>query len=369
MPHGYARAVYSLSDDVDMASLAASIDEGCREWPAFFILDAGLIAVTEEVLAILQSKGLLLGAQPLPMLLHKVGSKKLKRLEPPQYYWFRPFEVGQIASRRVDGLGEPSPTGLFRRYQIAPGCSPTGLFRGCGGNAILCSVELIQAARAAGLKGFWFSPVDVIGADSLTWIVDYLGKNWPPEWWPEGFTPDPRNIRSVGADALVAPLGVAAPPRIENRPRQSNPDTCLISLADVKKLKLRVEDEGYDTELTAEVPLNRPLYDCDTLAVSVVIEDEDNFPKSSQITEAVQGILKLFERVLPEIEKRIRAQFELGDPAQTEALLAGLHSPSLLFTAHELASPIRWSFVVEGDPMAVHVEFERLEIVNVWAGD
>ena len=159
-------------------------------------------------------------------------------------------------------------------------------------------------------------------------------------------------------------------PRSEAKPtrrRPIDPSGWLISMADVEKLKLKQDDEACG--LIAEVPLNRPLYGSDTLKVIVIIDDEEAAPKRSVIKESAQGVLNFLERALPDIESRIKAEVTTPGAGDTEAGLANLHSPSLMFTAEEIENPLRWSFVVEGDPVAVHVEFERLTIVDVWSGD
>lgn len=347
--------------------------EKWKKWQPLLFWDYGIVLLRADAHARLQENGYDV-AEFRPVEILAVNGHEAPALCAPKYLWAYPaptvklrkefvtIERGIWAGQTRDRfLPEELPAGGENKR--APFCwdrlHPT---------IVLCEAELVALARREKWNHLYFRPIDLSSYDE-PFSVEYTGTSWPPRWWPEGFTPDLRNIRTVSEDAIVAPLGAAPAPKVENRPRQPTPEACLISLADVEKLKLQVEDQGWETVLTAEVPLNRPLYDSDTLDVSVVIEDEDNVPKRSQITEAVQSILKLLERVLPEIEKRIRAQFELGDPAQTEELLASLHSPSLSLAAHELASPIRWSFVVEGDPLAVHVEFERMDIVDVWVGD
>lgn len=356
--------------------LGARVYFETRDWPAFMVSSSGILACTESVFSELLGKGMARATAALDLPLVQIESERRNIPPPPRYKWLYPEEHDAIESCRVDDAGHPSSEGRFHRYLMAGPSLPSGIFRPRNGRHILCSIEFLCLARANNWKGLWFSPSDIAGDAALEWGIDYLGKQWPPQWWPAGHEPHPLNAVDSempdvrpGKDAPGrSSVDGHSPPR-QTRLRKPDPDGRLISLADVLKLKLRAEGPGLDEELAAEVPLNRPLYGSDTLGVSVVIENEHTAPKRAEIKEAVQGILNLFERVLPEIEKRVKDELTTGDPAQTEALLAGLHSPGLLFMADQLGSPIRWSFVVEGEPLAVHVEFERLDIVDVWAGD
>lgn len=75
---------------------------------------------------------------------------------------------------------------------------------------LYCDAKLVLAARRRGLTNFWFRPVDLPDKDNPDafeppFRIDYLGEQWPPQWYPKGFEPHPNNlVDDIPSDPLRA---------------------------------------------------------------------------------------------------------------------------------------------------------------------
>ena len=62
----------------------------------------------------------------------------------------------------------------------------------------ICSINVLLVARQFHWPRFLLSPLDYFMPDSpshdVDFAVDYLGKQWPPKWYPDGFEPHPNNL-------------------------------------------------------------------------------------------------------------------------------------------------------------------------------
>lgn len=70
-----------------------------------------------------------------------------------------------------------------------------------------CSRKVVDLARKDRWSNLATAPMDIlrsqffIGKDKFR--IDYLGKKWPPQWYPEGYEPHPNNLEEV--DDLPSP--------------------------------------------------------------------------------------------------------------------------------------------------------------------
>lgn len=60
-----------------------------------------------------------------------------------------------------------------------------------------CDMALVLLARTVGATNFHFAPLDLPDhpdASVAPFKIDYAGRNWPPQWYPDGFEPHPNNL-------------------------------------------------------------------------------------------------------------------------------------------------------------------------------
>lgn len=366
-PHGFyyepvEPAVYgyrTLSDPDEWAGpLTAIIYEG-KKWTQFadFFSRAGCIS--QDVAQVFQQKTS--GFRLNPISFAEIKPKVLSRHSAPNYHW---FEFPQrIETEEIVQLSEG---GLFSNSTIPPEI----LYRNIQGQGfVFCDFRFIKLARAYIWKDLFFCPIDV----SDNWSVDYLGKQWPPQWWPEGYEPHPSNVIEADipdikvGEGLVGEFAPVEAPKPKRKPVRA--DGPLLSPAAIRGLKLEEGDYGFE----GEVPLSRPLYGAETLAVSISIEgtelDEDGPRlKKSLLKSKAQAALARLEPHLPQIHARL---LEEGRPyAPTpEAFVETLHDPALLLMAEHFDQGEKWSFVVESDTVGLHFEFDGDTLLDVWSGD
>jgi hypothetical protein len=216
-----------------------------------------------------------------------------------------------------------------------------------------------------------FSPLDWKFVSN--WSIDYLGKQWPPQWWPDGYEPHPSNVIEAEVpdvkvgEGLVGELAPA--PAKAGKAKPVKNDGPLLSASAIRGLKLE-ESGGY--ELAGEVPLSRPLYGAETLSITVGLdgdgEEEDAaFFSPSRFKKTAQAILSRLEPLLPLIHAKL---LEEGAPhaSSPEAFVESLHSPSILLTGESLGDDL-WSFVVESDVVGLHLDFQGDRFLEISAGD
>jgi hypothetical protein len=61
------------------------------------------------------------------------------------------------------------------------------------GVGLICTMKVLLIAREEKWKHLEFNPIDNVDND-VDFAVDYLGKQWPPKWYPDGFEPHPNNL-------------------------------------------------------------------------------------------------------------------------------------------------------------------------------
>lgn len=357
---------------LDMPNLGGSIYFDTKEWPPFLVSNLGIVACTQKVLEKLGRLTNEAKIVDLPIIRVESEKKKIPPIE--SYKWFYPQEERDVLGERVDDAGHPSPEGCYHRHWVDGGRIPHGVFRSVNGYQILCSVEFLYLARANRWTGLWFSPSDVAGDLSLRWAIDYLGKQWPPQWWPEGYEPHPSNVIEAEVpdvkvgEGLVGEFAPAPAKPVKAQP--AKPDGPLLTASAIRSLRLEESDEGYGLE--GEVPLARPLYGADTLTVSVGLEgdfDEDDASllRPSRFKKPAQAVLARLEALLPLIHAKLQEEGAPHAPGP-EQFVQSLHSPSILLTGESLDAD-HWSFVVESGIVGFHLEFHGDTFLEIWAGD
>jgi hypothetical protein len=70
-----------------------------------------------------------------------------------------------------------------------------------------CDLQFLLLAREIGATNFRFRPLDLPEYSAVftpPFKVDYLGKQWPPQWYPDGFEPEDSNLSdTVPVDPLA----------------------------------------------------------------------------------------------------------------------------------------------------------------------
>lgn len=351
------------------SKLGIRFHEEGREWMPFHISTYGVIVISERAKAQLSDHGI--DSEILkPIDVVSIASRRLKATQPPQYWWFYPTRIID-----ADLIRYTTSQGVNRGYYWRLNKAGKQIIgRPIEGYGVLVSVDFVCLARKYRWQGLGFRPIDCPSDFSGGGVIDYLGKQWPPQWWPDGYEPHPSNVIEGEVPDIKVGESLsseeARPEALKPTARRKTKDSSgrLIAEADIRKLKL---EENNDTgELEAEVPLNRSLYGAEELEVSVVIEDEEAAPKRSVIKAKVQEALTALDCLMPDIETRISNELKTSEEDTADGAVKNLHSPSLLFVIRDdVPGPVHWSFVVEGEPVAVHVELEGEKIVDVWSGD
>lgn len=60
-----------------------------------------------------------------------------------------------------------------------------------------CNIDFLLLARELKASNFYFKPLDLPDHPDVfvrPFKIDYLGKKWPPKWYPKGFEPHPNNL-------------------------------------------------------------------------------------------------------------------------------------------------------------------------------
>jgi hypothetical protein len=359
---------------LDTPNLGASVYFDTKDWPPFMITNVGLLACTENIYHGLLQNGLINGASAVNLPILRVEVERKKAPTPSRYKWLYPRENRDIESERLDDTGSPSKDGCHHRHLFRGQSLPPGIFRPYNGYQVVCSIEFLYLARANKWTGLWFRPSDAaVGDFGLSWSIDYLGKQWPPQWWPDGYEPHPSNVIETEVpdvkigEGLVGELAPAPAKASKTKPVKN--DGPLLSASAIRGLKLE-ESGGY--ELAGEVPLSRPLYGAETLSITVGLDGDGEegdaaFFSPSRFKTTAQAILSRLEPLLPLIHAKL---LEEGAPhaSSPEAFVESLHSPSILLTGESLGDEL-WSFVVESDVVGFHLEFQGDRFLEISAGD
>lgn len=180
------------------------VDRG-REWPdAIGSAQTGTnppFIISQRVLDVLHNARIAKFSED-PAVIEKIGAKSLRDIPPPRYYYltvtgeisvdfdaggaslidqcpvcFRSSSGGTLGSRFVPLSDTWDGSDIFR-------------IRNLSGDAIFCTLKIVDLARQHGWTNFLFEPMDISEKqrqESHNWKgIDYLGKPWPPaQWYPE----------------------------------------------------------------------------------------------------------------------------------------------------------------------------------------
>jgi len=292
-----------------------------------------------------------------------IAPSVLKKQTPPSYKALIPI-IGLHAEKQdyPVGLGMVSDFRLVIGNFLKPKIAFT--YSNVGG-WFFSPMELLYVARRYNWSGLRFRPADFPPFMNGGWSIDYLSKDWPPKWWPDGYEPHPSNVMEGEVPDIKVGEGLVgefAPPPKTTSPKRKpiDPKLPLIDPAAIRRVKLEEDDsDGW----SAEIPLNRPLYDSETLTISLSQEDDDCPLTLAQAHKQIRAALGLLEKSLPQIEARLRA--EMGPhKLDYEAFLKTLHSPSLFFQAEQMLAGPKWGFSVEDDLYDFQFDFEGDQLVD-----
>ena len=326
--------------------------EGGNTWPEIFVSNYGAIAASTLVKKALFYRGFTeTDFCPLIVNAGKVPNEKKRRFE-ESYFCIIPKNLYKIAfDQRKCRVGEFVGMDCYR-HTITQAESIIGYI----GYSLepfavaFCTPEFASLCRFFNWKGLSFWPVDIPTLEHVDFQIDYLGKDWPPKWWPDVYEPHPSNVMEGEVPDIKVGEGLVgefAPPPKPTPPKRKpvDPKLPLIDPAAIRRVKLEENDSN---GWSAEIPLNRPLYESETLAISLSQEDDDCALTLAQAHKQIRYALGLLEKVLTQIEARLRAEMGPHKP-DYDAFLKTLHSPSLYFQAEQMLASPKWGFSVEDD--------------------
>jgi hypothetical protein len=126
------------------------------------------------------------------------------------YWQYTPPCEWSLSSGKHQWPGENIHTDRWKVELDAP--DHLGRIRDKSTNKLMnsfCDLKFLLLAREIGASNFFFRPLDLpdyTDVFSPPFRIDYLGKQWPPKWYPDGFEPHPNNLTDdLPPDPLKAP--------------------------------------------------------------------------------------------------------------------------------------------------------------------
>lgn len=179
-----------------------------RKWYDIIHTESIIPIVSERVVEALKN-ATLVGWEAFPVTIESVESRKLAKLKPPNYTWLKiqgaikvsesPSIVGEIEAcpvcRHLEGI--EGPTQLVPEGVITSDSESFFEISNIWLRHRVCTRRVVDLARENGWTNFRFEPLDVPLKRRPAHIIDYLGKKWPPQWYPDGFEPHPNNLEEV----------------------------------------------------------------------------------------------------------------------------------------------------------------------------
>lgn len=126
-----------------------------------------------------------------------IKSAKLRIISPPQYYYLNidgHMDIDLEASEVKVALLCPVCFASEKRSQperfvpLAETWDGSDVFilRNFPSGLIFCTRKVLELARQHSWTNFRFQPMNVLQHDAMSWKgIDYLGKKWPPQWYPD----------------------------------------------------------------------------------------------------------------------------------------------------------------------------------------
>ena len=136
-----------------------------------------------------------------PALIKEIRDRRLESVPPPEYFHLKihgRIDMDLAASKAQFQIICPvccRADTAYRKYDrfIVDKSTWDGshLFapRNYPSHMVFCTLEVLLVARKYRWTNCRFLPVDVPLIGPLGWSIDYLGKKWPPQWYPEGMEP------------------------------------------------------------------------------------------------------------------------------------------------------------------------------------
>ncbi|MDZ4817542.1 MAG: hypothetical protein SGJ20_01065 [Planctomycetota bacterium] len=176
----------------------ARIDEG-KQWPDIMGNGAGQpsFVLSRRVLDAMREAGIT-GYIEHPVVIENIQDARLKRLPSPEYGYLEitggiDLDLPASGFRAVGPVcslcGQTKWEGEFKQFvQVADSWDGTDIFTArnyrCG--VVYCSEKFLLLARQERWTNFRFTPLDAVLRHVVGWKgIDYLGKKWPPQWYPK----------------------------------------------------------------------------------------------------------------------------------------------------------------------------------------
>ncbi len=200
------RAYAVLGDGSILPTGTARFELNSGKWHDTIRCDrAGLIvsgAVKNSLDSLSTAHGCLIYYEPyLPTLFGKVAPPSVN------YYHWHPISAYDVQDSLIK---DDKFTPIYR--WIPSTADPKELYgqaKGQKSGCLYCTMAFVLLARKNRWSNFWFRPLDL--HNNTDWSIpdfriNYLGKQWPPKWYPDGFEPHPNNLTDeVPPDPLVKP--------------------------------------------------------------------------------------------------------------------------------------------------------------------
>ena len=173
-----------------------------RSWPAVVDSHDGLLLVTDTTADQLVSEGIR-GYKLFDAELEFRESFTLLAKSAPRYFWLKPLGSIEIDESRIKEVSEHHG-GFERTYPIRETWNGGDFIRIAKRtwNSLYCSRRIVEIARKYRWKSLMFNPMDMEQAMFVQYVegrdwIDYLGKKWPPDWYPPGMQGDPSNLEET----------------------------------------------------------------------------------------------------------------------------------------------------------------------------
>lgn len=181
---------------------ASFADKG-RNWYDIMHTENMLPIFSERVVDSLKSFGAT-GVDFFPIEISHIESRALKKKPLPELYWASikgGIEIDEVylgeQPERCGMCG--SFKGIFRPQRFVPKYAHEAdvdflRIKNINTRYLICSHRVLELARKYKWSNFLFQPLDAGLTQRPKHFIDYLGKQWPPRWYPPGFKAHVNNV-------------------------------------------------------------------------------------------------------------------------------------------------------------------------------
>jgi hypothetical protein len=183
-------------------AVEGTVWEETRRWQEFFRTGSATFAVSEAVAKAIQAQGMR-GVTPCPLINLLISAKRLQTDKPPSYYWLHIRRGIELDPSRLYRPGEAPPAGrtipAHRCIPLLATWNRSDLFipQPAPTPWIFCTRRFLKLAHEQKWKGLRFIPMDVPDPRTEEFGIDYLKRQWPPQWYPDGVEGDPSNLEET----------------------------------------------------------------------------------------------------------------------------------------------------------------------------